>query len=318
MSTELAIGIDLGGTAVKACLATASGVILQEIQQPTRASGGPEQVITLLTSMIATFEETARGTGDLRGIGVGAPGSIVHEEGRVISPPNLPDWHDVPLGPALQEKSGMIVFVENDANAAALGEAHFGASKDAPNSMLVTIGTGVGSGIILDRKLWRGEHGFAGEIGHVSIDAEGPACNCGSRGCLEAYVGAAYLTERAAAFLRHHPESPLTAYSKDELTPKILADSARNGDRASYEILYEAGLKTGLVLAGIVNILDITTILIGGGIAAAGKPLFDGIDTSLNTYVIAPLRGKLSAQPARLGNKAGMLGATVPVFSQHT
>ncbi|MEK6649520.1 MAG: ROK family protein [Bacteroidota bacterium] len=232
MSIPSVIGIDLGGTTVKCGLVNARGEIRYENKFPTRADEGPKTVIGQIEAGIRDVI-TRGGAPSIQAIGIGAPG-VVDDQGVVQAPPNLKGWDEVHLSQGLAQRfPGFRVVVENDANVAAIAEAKFGAGRELPNFLFVIWGTGVGGGIILNGKIHRGPTGGAGEIGHISIDHNGPDCNCGGRGCIEAYIGQRYLSQRTAEKLRTHPESailPLIGGDLSKLEPVYIAQAAEQGD----------------------------------------------------------------------------------------
>jgi glucokinase len=204
------------------------------------------------------------------------------------------------------------VKIENDANAAAIAESRFGAGKKFPNFLFVIWGTGVGGGIILDNKIYRGPTGGAGEIGHVSIDYNGPPCNCGSRGCVEAYVGQRYLSQRTAEKLKSRRESKMMELVKGDTTklePEVIARAAHEGDSLAKEVLTEAGTLLGVAIADVMNVMDLRVSIIGGGISGAGDFVIQAIQDSVRERVLRPLQHDIRVLPAELGNNAGILGA---------
>jgi len=305
------IGVDVGGTNIKAVAVNPAGDIIGETSVPTRASLGPESVIEQIHTAI---RQVLHQIGDMlpSAIGIGAPGSVDFEKGTLQHPPNLPGWGVIPLADIIHDRWSVPVILDNDANCAALGEAKHGAGKSFRHFIGITLGTGVGSGIIINGSIFHGEKGYGGELGHMTIDRDGPQCRCGNRGCVEAFVGNSYIVAEARRTLAKHPESALHVQSKETpeaLTPKTIAEAAHAGDRTAYRILYEAGEKLGIAIAAAVNLLDISVFIIGGGISAAGEPLFEGIGTSANGRVLEVHRSKVRILKAELGNKAGMLGA---------
>ena len=322
----ITIGIDIGGSSIKAALTAADGShvtgsdsaltaqaeprFVARTQRPTMADLPMEKTLEQLHGCVEELlTKTER---HISGIGIGVPGAIDHARGMVLYPPNLPAWQEVPLARLLAERWQVPVQLENDANCAALGERHFGAGRKHTNFIGLTLGTGVGSGIILDGRIYHGERGFAGEFGHMSIDGNGPRCNCGNRGCIEAYLGIHYLMREAIPELKGDSISLLhqrACEDPDSLVPKDLSDAADRGDATSLHILRRAGERLGVAIASAANLLDVTTFIIGGGIAAAGAPLFDGIKESARSRVLKVHRDHLAILPAELGNDAGMLGA---------
>ena len=315
---NLALGIDLGGSAIKAGIVDAQGEILRDTTVPAEANLGPAHVIDQIKKSIRQLLDgfSIKEEGFV-GIGVGSPGSVDLDGGTVKYPPNFPGWTVVRLGEALQKEFGLRTKVDNDANAAAVGEAKFGAGVGHKDFIMVTLGTGVGGGLILDGKLYRGPFGGAGELGHMTIDYNGPLCNCGSRGCVEAHVSAKYLTQRAVERVQRNPESKILKLVEGDVTrinPKIVSLAAQEGDSTALGIIEDTGTYLGVGLANVVNLLDVRIIIIGGGIARAGKPLFDAVEESVKKHVLRPMSEGLEVLPAKLGNQAGILGAAALVF----
>ncbi len=315
---RLALGIDLGGSNIKAGIVDTTGELVRDTSLPAEAAQGPEHVVHQITKAIHhLLNGFSTRKGELVGIGVGSPGSVDLEGGTVKYPPNFPGWTVVRLGEALEKQFGLRVEVDNDANAAAVGEAMFGAGVDHKDFIMITLGTGVGGGLILDRKIYRGPFGGAGEIGHITIDYNGPLCNCGNRGCVEAYVGAKYLTQHAVEKVRSHPESKILQLAENDFSkidPKIISLASQSGDKIALDVLKETGKYLGIALASVINLLDLRIIIIGGGVAGAGRPLFDAVKESVKQHVLKPMSEGVEVLPAKLGNSAGILGAAALVL----
>jgi len=206
----------------------------------------------------------------------------------------------------------MRIRVENDANAAAIAESRFGAGKKFDNFLFVIWGTGVGGGIILNNRIYRGPSGGAGEIGHCSIDYNGPECNCGNRGCVEAYIGQRYLSRRTAEKLKSRPDSKILELVNGDLSklePMYLAEAAQKRDQLAREMLVEAGTLLGVAIAAVMNVMDLRVSIIGGGVSAAGGFVLDAIEQSVKSRVLKPLQSDIRVLQAQLGNDAGILGA---------
>lgn len=307
---EVAIGVDLGATTVKTGVVSADGNILYQNKFPSKALDGPKavvgQIITSVNDAIAHADGKA-----VAGIGIGAPG-VVDDEGVVKSPPNFVDFDRVPMRQEIESALRMKTIVENDANAAAIAESRFGAGVSYPDFLFVIWGTGVGGGIILNRKIYRGVTGGAGEIGHISIDYNGPKCNCGSTGCIEAYVGQRYLSQRTAERLKSNPKSrilELIGGNIEKLEPVYISQAADENDPLAREILMEAGTMLGVALAAVMNVMDLRVSIIGGGISAVGDFVLNAIQSSVRAHVLKPLRPDIRVLQAKLGNTAGILGA---------
>jgi len=246
---------------------------------------------------------------------VGAPG-VVTGGSVVKNPPNFAHWERVDLGDAIRREISLKVEVENDANMAAVGESKFGAGREHPNFLFVIWGTGVGGGIIIDRKIFYGSHGGAGEIGHLSIDMNGPRCNCGSRGCVESYIGQRYLSERTRVALASAPADSRTSGiislvngDLQKIDPKIIARAAEAGDPLAKAIFVEAGTFLGYALASILNILDLRVVVIGGGVSEAPQFVYDAVLAAARERVLKPHKEGIRILKAELANQAGIIGA---------
>jgi glucokinase len=314
-SKNIAIGIDLGGTSIKAGLVDRQGKILKRIIIDSNAEQGPDAVINQIKSGINRLLKSNKNT--VIGIGIGAPGTVNSVKGIVEDPPNIPGWTKINIGAIVKKEFGIKTFVENDANAAAIGELIYGAGKKYNNFIMVTLGTGVGGGIIFNKKIFSGETGGAGEFGHVSIDSIGRQCKCGSLGCIEAYIGKNYLLQRVSALLTEDNDTILKKYIERNdgiLTPMLIQEAAEKGDAFSKSVILDAGTKLGYALASVVNVLDISTILVGGGLAGFGKMLLDPVESTLKERVLKPFRNRIVVKPAKLKNDAGIKGASALVF----
>jgi glucokinase len=312
-----AIGIDLGGTFIKAALVHQSRGLLCEAEHETGADAGAEEVLDRVAAAI----ESVRRQHDVRieGVGVGAPGSVNWERTTVSHPPNFPGWGVRDVHQALEERLGLgvPVVVDNDANAAGLGSAFHGAGKAFPSFIMITLGTGVGGAIIYNKRLFRGATGGAGEIGHMTIDYEGPVARSGVAGAAEAYLGQRFLSRHAKMRLITRTDSvvhEMTGPDLEGITPKILHDAAVAGDEAAIEVLHWAGHKLGCLIGSAVNLLDLRKIVVGGGVSRAGEFLLEPARATMAKYITPGLRSDLEVVRETLGNEAGMLGAAHLVF----
>lgn len=318
MKETAAIGVDLGGTTVKFGLVNQKGKIVKKTILDTFADEGPETVVNQIKRGI--YELLVGTKYRIKGIGIGAPGVVQLKDGIVEHPPNFPGWGKVKVGKKITAEFGYKTFVDNDANAAAIGELIFGAGKKLDSFIMITLGTGVGGGIILNQKLFRGSHGFAGEIGHASIDHAGTACKCGSFGCIETYAGNNYLTSRVKEELVHHSDSLIAAIMRDEnipLSPKVISRAAEGGDEYALSIINDLGRKLGYSFASVINILDVTNFIVGGGVAGFGPKLFDSMHAGASERAVKSLRGSVKIIPAKLKTEAGILGASALVYYKY-
>lgn len=312
---KYAIGVDLGGTNIKIGIVSDKGKLLKSISIKTEADAGPKKVIANIIKGIEII--LTKNKYKIQGIGIGCPGVVSIKKGIVENAPNLPGWKNVKLGPILKEKFGYKIHLENDANAAAIGELIFGAGKKMDSFVMVTLGTGVGGGIVFNKKIFRGEFGAAGEIGHISIDVNGPKCNCGSTGCIEAYAGNSYLKGIIRSELNNYPDSKVWQLIENDLSkvsPRIIQAAAEKNDTYAKFVIERMGKQLGSALASLSNLLDISTFIIGGGVAGFGKPLFDSTRLTISERVLLPLRARVLVLPAKLQNEAGIKGASSLVF----
>ncbi len=312
---KFAIGVDLGGTNVKVGIVSQKGKIIKKTSLKTEADGGPKKVIAQISAGINMLLE--KNNYKLKGIGIGSPGVVSIKKGTVENPPNLPGWGKVKLAKLFEKEFKLPVFIENDANAAAIGEMIFGAGKKYSSFIMITLGTGVGGGIIMNDKIFRGENGVAGEVGHMTIDYKGDQCKCGSIGCIETFVGNHYLIRRVTKELQTHKESLIWKLIDEDftnLTPKVIQNAAEKNDEYAKSVIQNMGTQLGSVLASVSNLLDISTFIIGGGIAGFGNLLFDSTQQSLHARVLKTLKSRVKVMPAKLKNDAGIQGASALVF----
>ncbi|MBI2877969.1 MAG: ROK family protein [Candidatus Tectomicrobia bacterium] len=314
-----AVGVDLGGTNVRAILVNDQGTILQRGRSPTEAHLGPERVVDHIASLVCrVLEEGEVGREMLLGVGVGTPGPLNPYTGIVHEAPNLPGWQQIPLRDLLQAKLGAHVQIENDANAAALGEYWFGAGRGAQSLVCLTLGTGLGGGIVLKGEIWRGATYMAGEIGHMVIQRDGPLCGCGNRGCLEAMVSATGLRDRVRERLKDPGiSSPIRSWVEqgEEVTPERLYREAVQGDPFSQEILREAGKSLGTGLTNVIHILNPEVIVLTGGLMGAREILLEVALKEVQAKAFPWAARQTRIVPGNLGDDAGALGAAALLFA---
>jgi glucokinase len=301
------LGIDLGGTSIKGGIVSREGRILAQGQVPTRSEAGVEGVLKQIEKLRQELLFRAQmEPPDLLGVGVGIPGSVDTDRGLVRLAPNL-HWHDLLLKDRLEELLKLPVVIDNDAHVAALGEMWQGAGKGYKDLLLITIGTGIGSALILKGEVNRGLFGYGAEMGHVKMVWDGPLCHCGGRGCLETLASATAMVRLAQEELKRGRPSLLSA--KEELEAKDIIEAARKGDELSLEILTVAGRYLGRALANAVFLVGPEAIVIGGGVAQGGEvvlgPIKEAMNETLHPWQIKPV----PVLVAQLGNKAGFIGA---------
>ncbi len=312
---KLIIGIDVGGTKVAGGLVTFKGRLVESQVVPTYAEKGFTRSYAQITHLIGRLVHAAGGKENVGGIGICAPGPLNPKTGVVLNPPNLPGWRNIELAKLLEKKFGLPAKVENDANAAGLAEVLFGAAVGHKDVFYVTVSTGVGTGIIVDRKIYHGKNGIAGEGGHVSIDFHSPyRCGCGTYGCIEALAAGPGMARRARVMLEQEHSLPsvlrdLTRGHAEEITPMVIQEAARKGDRVAKAIIEETGFYLGVWLAGMISLLDPEAIVIGGGVTHIGKPLFDKIRATIPNYTINGFAAQTPVLPAKLRTNVGIYGA---------
>lgn len=312
---NLILGIDVGGTSIKFGVVRGNK-ISNEISLPTFAYENPKKVLSQVEKGVEQIF-SKYSIKNFIGIGIGFPGIVDVEKGIVTSAPNFANWKKVQVRKTLS-KYGLPVYIDNDANCAALGELYFGKGKKLSNFVMVTLGTGVGGGIIINKKLFRGDSGGAGEIGHITIDYSGPTCKCGKKGCVEAYAGNQYIKQRTIHKLHEYPDSlilELVNHDLEKIEPKVINDAAQKGDQLATKILRETGYYIGIGLANIANALDIKHFIIGGGISNAGSILLNAIENSIKEHGVKNIVKNVKVLSAQLKNKAGILGAASLVLS---
>lgn len=315
MSTEqIYAGIDIGGTNVKFGLFDSSGNILYKEQKPTMAEKGPQPLMHLIANIgerllyYAAEEELS-----VKHIGVGSPGAINVKTGTVVGPcPNIDGWTGMEIGNKLKERLNIPVYVDNDVHAMAIGELLYGAAKGARSIVCVTVGTGIGGAVIIDNKVVHGDSSSAGELGHMTINFDGPPCACGNHGCIEAYCSSKYILSQTTAKLKKQM-TPIFAevLEKDieNLTIKKLFSAAKKEDEMALEIIYDTANYLGIGLAGIVNLLNPEIVVIGGGITDGGAGFVDRVTESIREHAFFSAVENLRVVKAALGNDAGFIGA---------
>lgn len=303
--------IDLGGTNVRAVVSGLDGTIVGDQVQPSHAADGLDACLAaIFEAMERAAAEASIAPADLRAIGMCSAGWVDSELGVVPAAPQLHGWHDVPVTEILRRRFGVPAYLENDANAAALGENVFGAGKGTRHMVYITVSTGVGGGIIADGKLYGGAKGSAGEIGHTIIDPNGPLCGCGNHGCLESLSSGTAIAARAEEAVSRGASDRLAAIKQRDgaLTARTVAEAAQSGDATSEAIYSEAARYLGIALANLVNLLSPQLILLGGGVTHSGDLILAPAEATMRKLALSePLKHVRLGQSA-LGEMAGPLG----------
>ncbi len=300
-------GIDLGGTTIDIGLVSAHGDILCTSKIPSAVVNGAVHTINRIAD--AVLDCSANAGEELGGVGIGIAGLVDTVNGVLREATNLPGWVNVRLADLLQQKLNLSVRVDNDANVAALGEYAFGAGRGYPNMIMVTLGTGVGAGLILDGKIYHGAHQAAGEFGHTIINNNGRKCGCGAPGCVEAYAGTQGILRTVRELLPHYSNSPLADLPPEKLTPKDIYDKAEQHDALALQVFADTGEALGFGLVSVVNLLNIQRIVLGGGIAAAGDFLISSAQDILDSYSLNNSAEPVQIVRATFGEHAGIVGA---------
>lgn len=300
------IGVDLGGTQIRALRTDREGAQAARSDQLTRAEEGGEAVMGRIFECVEQVMDGISAD-EVVGIGIGAPGPI-DAEGRMHDPPNLPDWPPFSLSERLSERFGVPAFAGNDANLAALGERRFGAGQGVDDLVYVTVSTGIGGGIVSGGRLLVGARGYAAEIGHQTLVIDGPICGCGQPGHLEALASGPAIARQARERIEQGAETSLSAHG-DQLDASHVTQAAQAGDNVALELLSQAGFYIGLGLVNLIHILEPARILIGGGVSQAGELLFQPIRETVHSHVMSPAFQSVDILRADLGADVGLLGA---------
>ena len=316
------LALDLGGTKVSAAVISDSGEMMAREYQLIYADQGQEAVIKRIFSVIKHVLSLKNiDPPGVDSISISAAGAIDTERGLVTLSPNLPGWHDVPLRDMVKQRFGIKTFLVNDASAAALGEYCFGAGKGVNNLVFLIVGTGIGGGIIIDGKLYLGASGSAGEIGHITIDINGPKCSCGNTGCLEVLVSGTAVAREAIKRIKSGEKTSLTemvAGRIEDITAEDVSLAAQDGDSLASEVIATAANYLGIGMVNVVNIFNPEMIIVGGGMSGMGGMLIEPAKRVVSERAF-PLSAKaVSIVPAQLGNDAGLFGAAAYAFQQGT
>lgn len=307
---KLAIGVDIGGTNLRIGVVNEKGRILGSLFLKTLSEGSPEEnVIILKNGVLKLLRNLRIDKEKILGIGIGVAGIVEQKYGIVYTSPNLPKWKDVPLKNLVKKCLKFIkkIEIDNDANVVLLGEMEFGAARGAENVVLLTVGTGVGGAIALRKKLYRGSEGNAGEIGHMTIDFNGPECKCGNKGCLERYVGAEYLIEKY---------KKLGGKVKRDISVEKINMLANQGEFIAKQVFRDAGRCLGIAIANIVNIFNPEKIVIAGGISGAGVEFYRALRASMRERAFERPGKLVRVVRGSLSEKAGVLGSAQLIFHE--
>lgn len=304
---KFVVGVDLGGTKISTALSNLNGEVISQTTVPTNANEGEIPVLNrIIESVDKVIKDGCVGYKDIEAIGIGSPGPLDAEKGIIIYTPNLP-FKNFNLVDPLKNKFGVPVFLDNDANVAAIGEYMFGAGRGAKDVVFFTVSTGVGGGAVLNGKVYRGHTSNALEIGHMTVAPDGPRCNCGNIGCVEATSSGTAIAKRGQEALNSKVETSLRKY--DKVTSYEVFVEAAAGDPICKDIIDNALNYLGIAIANAVSIFDPEVIIVGGGVSKAGDIVFDTIRKVVNKRCFKSMAESVKIVPAGLGTDAGVIGA---------
>ncbi len=320
MPGEPNLGVDLGGTKLIAAVISSEGEIVAREYRSTRAEEGPEGVVERIFDAINRVVSLARvETSALGGVGIAAAGALDMERGVITASPNLPGWKNIPLRDIMEKRLGIRTFLLNDANAAALGEHRFGVGRGVDDLVYITVSTGIGGGLIIGGKIYSGICGSAGEIGHMTIDVNGPRCRCGNIGCLETLASGTALAMEARERIAHGAKTSMLELAGGEpgdITAKTVSEAARGGDPVALELVSRAGSYLGVGMVNLINIFNPEMIIVGGGMSRMGDMLLDPAREVVRERAFRLPADAVRIVISELGDDAGVLGAAAFVRDQ--
>ena len=307
------IGIDVGGTNVKIALVE-DGKIIYSNSVPTYAKMGYEYTVNNIKQAIGDLmRETETDEHSIEGIGFDFPGQVDYKTGVVKLAPNIPGWVNIPIANMIEDEFHIPTKIDNDVRCAALGEMKFGAGKGCENFICITVGTGIGSGIVINGQIVRGASNAAGELGHIKLQMEdGPLCGCGDSGCLEAFASGPAIVAMAYEYLKGGKSAKFAEMAGDgDITPYIVAKAAEAGDPVAKRIFEIIGYRIGMGLTSVINLLNPERVIIGGGVAECGDLLLEPIRRTVKARAMKVAGETVEIVPAQLGNSAGVIGASM-------
>ncbi len=320
MNEKKIIGVDLGGTSIKFAVVTQTGQVIDQWNMLTDVSDQGSRITPSIIEAINSYmQANGYGPDDFIGIGMGTPGTVDRERGTVIGAFNLNWKTEQPLRELIEAGTGIPFYLDNDANVAALGEQWVGAGNNEPDVVFVTLGTGVGGGVIMNGQLLHGAVGAAGEIGHMTVDRNGYLCTCGNVGCLETVASATGIVRVAMDDAESFEQgTPLRdrILAKEAVDTKVVMDMAKEGDAYALYVVNKISEHLGYAAGNIGNILNPSTIVIGGGVSKAGEFLVDYIRKHFDVYAFPTVRTSTKIRLAQLGNDAGVIGASSLVLNE--
>jgi len=304
---KLVLAADLGGTNLRMAVVNGYGEIVFRHKVSTPNNGRREDILDAITGSVERCVSETRGGTRISAFGAAVPAIVNSRDGIILRSPNLPVLNGFEFASHFREKLGMPVVLENDANSAAVGENWKGASRGIENSICVTLGTGVGGGIIIDGKLLRGVDGTAGEIGHIAVEPEGHPCGCGSKGCVEQYSSAIAIKRLVTELSQRFPDSVLSG--ETDVTPLMVYEAGLAGDKLSLEVFRSFATYLGIALGGLVNVLNPEAIVLGGGVSAGWDLFIDDLRAEITRRAFPHPAERVRLMRSELGDDAGIVGA---------
>ena len=312
----LVAAVDMGATHVNIALADFSAKIIEETSFPFDIKQGPQVCLAEVRRILQELlDRYGISISEIMAVGVGVPGPVIKDAGMVMSPPIMPGWDRYPIRQTLEEAWGCPVSLNNDAELGALGEWAYGAGRGEKNLAFIKVGSGIGAGLIINQQIYGGTTGSAGEIGHITIEENGPLCTCGNHGCMEAFAGGNAIAIQARKMVQTGKRTLLSNIPLENITAREVAESARRGDLPSQEIIMRAGTFIGIAIAGVVNLFNPSAVIIGGGVAQAGDLLTTSIRQAVRDRSLHASEQSVHITTAMLGQRSSLIGATVQAIN---
>ena len=308
--------IDMGASHMSIAVADFTARILQEFEVPLEIKNGPKVCLAEANQqLLKLLESQGLSISSISAVGVGVPGPVITEAGMVLAPPIMPGWDRYPIRSTLEKMWGCPVTLNNDAELGALGEWAYGAGRGEKNIAYIKVGTGIGAGLILNQQIYGGTTGAAGEIGHLTIDENGPLCNCGNHGCLEAFASGYAIAQQGQLLIQSGKRTLLSDLAVEKITAHEVAEAARRGDLHAQEILRRSGTFIGIAIAGLINLFNPSIVIIGGGVAQVGDLLTAPIRQAVRERAMRASEQSMRITTAMLGRRSLLIGATVQAIN---
>ena len=308
--------VDMGARHLSVALGDFCTRILEEIEIPFNIENGPRECLRQADrGMRELLQKRGLSTSDLAAIGVGVPGPVIAEKGMVMAPPIMPGWDRFPIRTTLESLWDTAVTLNNDAELGALGEWAYGAGRGEKNLAFIKVGSGIGAGLIINQQIYGGTTGSAGEIGHLTVEENGPRCACGNHGCLEALAGGHAIASQARDLIASGKRTLLSEKNPDSITAYDVAEAARRGDLTAQEIIKRSGTFIGIAIAGLINLINPSTVIIGGGVAQVGDLMTGPIRLAVRERSLRASEHNVRITTAMLGRRSSLIGALVQAIN---